>query len=33
MRKTEETKDLSHLVTQKPLVKTFNKCKFSAASC
>lgn len=33
MRKTEETKDLSHPLTQKPLVKTFNKCKFSAASC
>lgn len=29
MRKTEETKDLSHPLTQKALVKTFNKCKFS----
>lgn len=33
MRETEETKDLSHPLTQKPLVKTFNKCKISAASC
>lgn len=33
MRKTEETKDLSHPLTQKPLVKTFNKCKFSATRC
>ena len=33
IRKQKKTKDLSHPLTQKPLVKTFNKCKFSAASC